>query len=102
MKTDIKTCFDKIKHLLENNESLRNNDQDLFYAYFFNYHNITRITSFLEILLLINLGSAPTFETIRRSRQLVQAKYPELRATKEIQEFREQKEIEIKEQIKLI
>lgn len=98
----IRTCFNKVKDILEEYPSSRNNDNTLFYIYLSVYHKVNQDTLFTDVLQGIEQGFYPSFETLRRSRQKVQENYPDLKASKEVQEARKQQEILIREQIKLI
>ena len=47
-----------------------------------------------SFLFYMNEMGVPPFETVRRARQLAQAKYPELAANATVQQFRRENEAE--------
>ena len=55
---------------------------------------ISRTLTVEEFLQTAKKRGVPCFETVSRARRKLQAKYPELRATKPVQEARAEKEVE--------
>lgn len=91
-KQKLKSTEALVKEILENDEKARNDDDYLYilvlldvagkkgdnlWAYSFAYFQLSHR----------KLGYPP-FETVRRSRQKLQRKFPELRADKEVEEQR--------------
>ena len=79
--------FDLIKQLLTNNPELRNNDKLLQWRMLEIQGKI--VDGFLTYE---GFKSAKSTETIRRSRQMVQAKHPELGPVEEVRKMREAKQ----------
>lgn len=79
--------YDRVKLILEEHPESRNSDNVCEWIYLEQIgiveNGIITKSSFLE---------APPLESIRRARQLVQEKHPELQANKTVQSFRKQKE----------
>lgn len=79
--------FERVKAILETYPEARNSDNVCEWIYLEQIgiveNNIITRSSFLE---------APPLESIRRARQLVQEKHPELQANETVKTFRKQKE----------
>lgn len=96
---DLKTMSKLVKRILETDPKTRNSDSFLYlqvlehHAKVHGFHTIHRIpvTVFLE-----HMGDwgFPPFESVRRTRQKVQAEYPELAACKKVSAMRSEKEVE--------
>ena len=89
-----------VKVLLENKPECRDSDEVLYY-------NILKFIGFANgedildmpvgfFLMNMHLHACPNFETVRRTRQKVQAECPELAASKSVQQNRREKEAEIR------
>ncbi len=91
---DLKSVTKIVKEILQNNPSLRNDD-DLLYrkVCFYCMPQVVHL-SFSEVLINRRVLGLPSFETVRRSRQKVQELYPELRATERVRGSRKAKETE--------
>lgn len=90
-----------VKIILENDERARNSDSFLYLKVldFIGMKNGIDINSMSipVFLLSINELGFPKFETVRRTRQKIQAEFPELAANKQVREFRAEQEKEFKE-----
>lgn len=96
MKRNRKTRFYDtqkiVKEILTVSEAARNSDMLL-------YSELVKIVAphaankpFCEVLTNLHGNSLPPFETVRRTRQKVQADYPWLRCNEDIQIFRNENE----------
>lgn len=94
----LRTTTALVKRILEIDEQARNSDSHLYMRVLevvsedWNepLHNMT-VCRFLQDM---NKLGAPSFETVRRTRQKVQAQYPELAACKKVAEARMENEAE--------
>lgn len=93
---ELKTTAALVKHILETKPQTRNSDS-LLYLHVIRYeanvlnidfHNMT-VTRFL---LCMNIYGFTGFETVRRARQKIQAKYPELAASDSVSAARMENE----------
>lgn len=82
-----------VQDILQNDPKTRNSD-DLLYL-----RTAERIAgrgvanlSFSSVMIYRSMHGIPTYETVRRTRQKLQEKYPELRASKVVQQVREEYE----------
>ena len=82
---NIRRTSDIVKDILENVPEARNSD-DLLYI------NVCKKVSpmvcnqpFQTVMLMRDELSSPPFESVRRSRQKLQASYPELRASDDVE-----------------
>ena len=94
--TSLKTTKGLVQSILENDIRARNSDSFLY----------LRVLEFIGECKGVNLKSVPvsvflqnmdeygvpSFETVRRSRQKVQAEYPELAASEKVAEYRAENE----------
>lgn len=95
---DLKTITALVKALLAQDERCRNNDGFLYLKVLFvcakekgiNLHSI----SIPEFFLWHHGKDLPIFESVRRTRQKIQAAYPELAACEKVQEGRMENEAE--------
>ena len=90
--TELKTTTDIVKDILERNEDARNSDNVLYVkvcAVIGREHGID-INSMSMPTFLLNLKEHgfPAFETVRRTRQKLQAENEELRASSTVEGFR--------------
>ena len=93
---ELKNTAKLVKNILETRPKARNSDN---YLYFLVCHTKLknqgfdiRSVSLSDALLNRNFYQLPVFETVRRARQKIQAKHPELAASDEVQEIRAIKE----------
>lgn len=97
----LKTVNDLVKAMLEQYADTRSNDNELYYRVLeyrgrqvgINIHHL----SMPSFLLHMTEYGFPPFETVRRARQANQAKYPHLRASKDVAEKRKELEQEYRE-----
>ena len=90
--TELKNTSDIVKVILQRYPDTRNSD-DLLYLYVCEYIN-GRNTDlpFWKVLKERKEFGYPPFESVRRSRQKLQATYPELASSKVVEAQREQNE----------
>lgn len=75
---ELKTITDIVKDILENSPEARNNDDLLYYKVCDRINPSFMNLSFRTVVLNRKKCSFPPFESFRRSRQKIQATYPEL------------------------
>lgn len=94
---DLRTTADIVKKVLQNYPASRNSD-DMLYVFVCKETNPKCIEkSFIDVLLARKEYGIPAFETVRRTRQKVQAECPELAAAERIKTARAEKEPEFRE-----
>lgn len=94
--TDLNTTTKLVKHILENNQQTRNSDSFLYLKVLeyisekegFALNHMT-VPYFLENM---NEYGFPGFETVRRTRQKLQADFPDLAACDKVQAMRMENE----------
>lgn len=98
MKTinDLKYVTQIVKAILTYNERARNSDS-ILYLEVLNFYSEKAGTSLHTISVpyfLVHMDDMgfPSFETVRRTRQKIQATHPELSASENIRNFREKNE----------
>lgn len=93
----LKSVTKIVKEILTNDSETRNDD-DLLYLTLCNIlaPGIAK-NSFSTVFLFRRNMGLPSFETVRRSRQKIQATYPELKGTKRVRKARKAKEKEYRE-----
>ena len=90
----IKSVEKLAKQVLTENEAAREDDFRLVYeVYKIIFPNIDNL-SFKDVMLNHKVYNLPYFESVRRTRQKLQNKFPELQARKEVVEARSQEEVE--------
>lgn len=89
MKEDLKSVANLVKAILISDERARNDDNYLFHGEPLYISAHCFFGNFSEF-------DFPAFESVRRSRQRVQAAYPELGADRKIKGFRNSNEAEYK------
>ena len=89
---DLKTTTSVVKKILETDEQSRNSDSFLYFKVLEHYGDRKGIDihsmSVPHFLLNMSQLGVPPFESVRRSRQKVQAAYPWLASNKKVAEFR--------------
>lgn len=94
--SELRTVSALVKNILEQDEKARNTDNYLYFRVLEHYSKLRGIDiySMTVPLFLKNLDNHifPGFETIRRSRQKVQATYPDLAADKGVEKLRTKNE----------
>lgn len=86
--TDLKQTSAIVEHLLRENRQTRNSDS---YLYLKVLEYLDESICHLPVRVFLNsMGdfNVPGFETVRRARQKLQAKFPELAACEKVQEGR--------------
>ena len=86
-----------VKQVLEENESARSSDTVLYTAICLEVNPLAMTTPFAEVILNLDRYGLPPFETVRRTRQKVQAEHPELGSCEDVELFRSENEIAYKE-----
>lgn len=80
--------YDRVKNILERDERYRNSDKKLYWRVCIETGCATGNTMYLDGFM-----RAPSFETVRRSRQDIQKRFPHLQATSnKVRQARGQKE----------
>lgn len=93
---DLKTVSSLVKFILEQDEEARNND-NILYLRILEHHSekkgldLKKMTV-PDFFLNMDQHGFPVFETVRRSRQKVQATYTDLAATGRVGKFRARNE----------
>lgn len=97
--TNFNLVKDAVRAVLSTNEKARNSDWELIKEVMKFYKNTDNISfnDFCEKAM--TEGDVPTFETIRRWRQKLQSDYPTLRGCERIQNFRKEKEKEMRKEL---
>ena len=94
--TELKNTTALVKAILEEDERARNSDSFLYLQVLIRLgegKGLDRVLHYVSIFLLhMKEYGYPPFETVRRSRQKLQRKFPELRANKEVTDQREDNE----------
>ena len=93
---DLKAVSSLVKQILEENVSARNSD-NVLYLEILRYYSSAKGVELYQLtvpdfLMKLEQKGFPAFETVRRSRQKVQATYPELAATGTVGAFRARNE----------
>lgn len=95
---ELKTTRARVLSILEQDERARNSDSFLYLrviGMIAKEKNINLDTMTVpEFLLSMNQIPVPPFESVRRTRQMVQREFPELSANDKVEGFRDAKEIE--------
>lgn len=96
MPNDLQTIYGLVKHILEQNTQARNSDYLLYLKVL--EHQANEMGVNLQILSVpvflteLKESGFAGFESVRRSRQKVQAECPELRACEVVEGFRAENE----------
>ena len=94
---EIKKTSKLVKQILIESEAARNSDTALYIKVCERLNPSVLWMPFLDVMVALDALNLPPFETVRRARQKVQEKCPELAATLKVLEFREEKENEFRE-----
>lgn len=92
-----------VKDTLTNIEKTRNDDYMLTYFVIKKYlddKNI-KIDYFYQIMMFHKTYGLPSIESITRARRLIQRKYPDLRADREIEKIRAKEEKQYREMARI-
>ena len=86
--------YDLVKSLLEEYPALRDSDKKLIWSVWIKTGFIKYDQSrHLDYISLRDFMDAPSTESIRRARQLIQARHPELRGSESVTAKRKEKEV---------
>lgn len=99
--SELMTTANLVKTILERDKQARNSDSFLYFKVL-EYHGKAKgidihVMSIPTFLLNMAEWGFPPFESVRRNRQLVQAKYPELAANDKVEAWRDAKETEYRD-----
>ena len=88
-----------VKETLTNIEKTRNDDYMLTYFVIKKYldDRNMKIDYFYQIMMFHKTYGLPSIESITRARRLLQRKYPELRADREVEKIRAEEERQYRE-----
>lgn len=77
---NLNTVQGKVEYLLRNHPQTRKSDNNLILAVYIMIDSSVKNNTFKEVMLEIDSNNSfPSFESIRRCRQKLQASYPELK-----------------------
>ena len=95
-RAELKSTKLIVKTILEQDQRARNSDSFLYMKVIehLDKNYGSHLSSMTVSCFLANMGilKAPSFETVRRTRQKLQAEFPELSANKKVTEFRAENE----------
>ena len=81
-----------VKEILTESEAARNSDTALYIKVCERLNPSVLWKPFLDVMVARKEFNLPPFETVRRTRQKVQEKFPELAATSKVYEMRSENE----------
>ena len=92
-----------VKDTLTNIERTRNDDYILTYFVIKKYldDRNMKIEYFYQIMMFHKTYGLPSIESITRARRLIQRKYPELRANREVEKIRAEEEKQYREMARI-
>ena len=85
---DIKRTSDIVKEILEDVPEARNSDMLLYYRVCEKLNDVSLGMPFGIVLVNLKEFNLPPFESVRRTRQKLQASYPELCGSDEVEAYR--------------
>ena len=83
--TELKTTTELVKDILEHDEKARNSDDYLYYMVCREKNSGCVYLPFWMVILNRKQYNIPAFESVRRSRQKIQAENPELAGVEEVE-----------------
>ena len=86
-----------VKQMLEENERTRNSDNELYVEICYAVNPSVMRLPFEDVIGNLERFGLPPFETVRRSRQILQAERPDLRPCDEVALFRAENELAYEE-----
>lgn len=95
----IQQVTENVRVILENDPETRNNDNALYIKIVEHVDKDLIYLPIVELLMNAEKYNVPRFESVRRARQKLQAMYPELRASKAVQEARAECEEIVREYV---
>lgn len=81
--TELKTTTELVKEVLKDNVLARSSDDYLYYKVCEKINGMYTVLPFWKVILNRKKYGFPEFESVRRSRQKIQAAHPELAGSKE-------------------
>lgn len=99
-KEELKNIVDLVHAFLRDDPETRSSDSVLYYKILDVYGKRKGIdieSMPIPCFFLQMAGEFPNYESVRRSRQKIQAKYPELSANKNVKQFRDENEAVFRE-----
>ena len=75
---ELKTTTNLVREILEHDPAARNNDDYLYYVVCSRIDDASMNLPFWKVILNRKAYNLPAFESVRRSRQKIQEKHPEL------------------------
>lgn len=97
MTNEIKNTAELVKQVLTESESARNSDMKLYVELCMRLNPIAATMPFWTVLLNLKEYDLPNIETVRRTRQKLQAEFPELAGSEKIQSIRADREKDFRE-----
>lgn len=94
---NIKRTSDLVKQILIEDETARNSDTFLYLQVCHHLNPSALEKPFWQVLSGLKTYNLPNFETVRRTRQKIQADFPELASSERIKGMRAEKEQEFRE-----
>lgn len=96
MKKEFKQVRLIVKKLLIEKPSTRNSDSELYVEVCQVLNPKASSTPFSVVMSNLEYMGLPCFETVRRTRQKLQAEFPELQASDRVQDFRAEREVQFR------
>lgn len=91
LKTVLKTTQDVVEYALRVNKRCRNDD-DFLYLLVLNFMGCSTGMDMSNFLKTRSSLGYPPYESVRRARQKIQRKHPELRSSEDVQVYRAENE----------
>lgn len=88
MKENLQSTKALVKSILEQDERARNSDSYLYFRILERIDKAVLTLPVSEFLLSMGMNGIPPFESVRRTRQLIQSECPWLSACDKVKEFR--------------
>ena len=85
---ELKTTTNIVKHILEHDPAARSNDDYLYYVVCSTINGDSVYQPFWKVILNRKEYNLPAFESVRRSRQKMQEKHPELAGDSTVEAYR--------------
>ena len=99
----MKTIKNKVENILKNFPQTRASDDKLIARYIFEYHkNMVDLLGDDAVIKLKDLAKLPSFETIRRSRQLIQNTEKKYQPEPKVIEYRREQEQSMRDTINMM
>lgn len=85
---ELKTTTNLVRHILEHDPTARSNDDYLYYVVCSTINGDSVNQPFWKVILNRKSYNLPAFESVRRSRQKMQEKHPELAGDSTVESYR--------------